>query len=345
MTTLSTPNGVAQPTQPEVPDPYGWDAKEPPEPQLESTFQLNNQTPATSSRPPQPKDDKGRFLPAGPPQRHHPVNVQRARDLGISQADIDSYDVHTLTEVIYTLTKQQMADQRQARREEFFTTNTGERGPVAEVTKTPQVVLPGTPEESIFGMSPALFSRFEPEIQEAFKAAYKEVQEVKARTAEYEREKAAKAQHEEQSKVQLIDRFFNSIPEHFGTGNVNEIDANSDEAYRRQVFYLAVEADKSSAPYRDKIVRAAKRMNLTPGQTRQQKPAGYGYGQQPPQQPARPPANEFEQQWMNGSLGVPTQRSRTQPAGEDKATATLTRKLAEYGPSQGEGTSLDGFLP
>lgn len=309
-----------------------------------------------ASRPSQPRDAAGRFLPPEaqatlpePPKPSHDALVQLAIDLGIPAEQARK----TPSEILSAGIRGAFA----ARNDILRATDRSlgaQSAPATGAEPSPQslvATLPGATaaDDVDFGKDEdgnPYEGQMIPSLVKIIKDTRKELKELKSA---FEQLKTIEIQRQSESLGQRVDRQFKQYEQFLGKGRGVSMDKNSAEYKRRLAVLNLVEQDKSNATLEDKIDRAVSVLypQASPPAS---PPASTGAeGRAAPERPA-PALSPEQQAWNDAALRRPTQRTiPEEPKGTKRAERSVGQLLAAMetvgGDYQNGVVDSEDFLP
>ena len=300
-----------QAEKPELQDPDPEDAKfdpaldydyTPPEKKPEDTLPA-----AKDDKPPEKQD---------PPKKHEHsfLTASLARDLGLSQEEIDATPPETLEHTVYHLQRLQ-------------------RQPQATPDVSPPVSPPVGPPESSAKDGSGDFDLseddFDPKLVHHIKTLADQNKAMQEEMAKMREEAQKRADNEFLNEV---DSAFTSMADYkhiIGQGSLGNI--TQQEAVRRKAILNSLDGQ---GPLSEQINRAV--TSLYGGVS---SPAPAAKADPTPEQKTR------QEKWTNGTLAEPTHRTREEPKGTRRAEAALDRIMRERGSGAPHGGNEEEYLP
>lgn len=268
-------------------------------------------------------------VPATPPVPSHPRSlVRRAQDVGLTEADMTGRTSDQLEDIVYYLTKQQLAEARRTSREttvsDALDRHLGQ-APAPEPPKDPDQALGidwGKAEDG----TPYTAESYSPVVANAIR----ENARLKREVDELKQFRQGQEQKELNAVQARIEKAFAEHDDVLGKGTRAEIKPESAEYARRMAVLREVDNDKSHRSLKEKIDRAREVL--------------FGAKKAAPLAQEKP-LSRLQQQWTEGGLARPTQRSSgPEPNGVKKATKTVGKLLDELDGGNDGVPDADDFL-
>lgn len=260
--------------------------------------------------------------PAAP--KHSGRLVRMARDLGLSDEEINSTPTEQLDDIVYHLNRQALQSAREASRTETFHQSQDRRAAPQE-----EPVAPEAPDEYGLDLDE---SQYAPGLVRALKeVAGKSKREIEALQKQVRSLEEREKNRQQESVTRQLDRLFEKAdkPTLFGKGGRHELAAEGPE-YMRRIAVLSAMDRMKEGTLAEKFQRAVTML----------------YGQAPqPSEPAN--GNQLSDQqkrWNDAALAKPTQRQSEEPKGEAKALKSAARYMRENGIGDADDMTEEGFL-
>lgn len=301
---------------------------------LVAEYDVGDASEASSSNAGQAPAETSTTQESPVPQRHPSYLVRMARDLGLSDEEINSTPTDHLGQVVQLAQAniQKFVNQRMAEDE------ANKRSFLQQQQPTPKPVE-AEEEISLAGLDESLHS---PEIVGAFrqlaaanKTAAKRIKELEGRLSQGEQREQARHQ---MTRNQEIDAVFASlgpqIEKHIGKGTGQQVKTGNPVAFQNRLRLVARVAalekteqslGNSDFSFADELKNQARSMFNVPVEESEDEPA-----------PALSAEEQLLQQrraeWNGGTVARPTQRRQGQePAGPAKARKSVAKALANAG--------------
>lgn len=282
-------------------------------------------TPPQEPASDRPRNADGTFK-ASP--KHASFLVEVAKDHGFADDEIEAMTPAALGRLAHVLQRQELEHTRQALAESAIHETRGARPVVPDPEPKPEEEL---------GLDEA---QYDPGLVGVLKKLHAENKALRGRLTEGEEREQRRAQSE---RSRAIDAAFAKLgpdfQEHFGEGDIFDLPMESAERAKREaVVSLALQQKDGSLPAR--IAKVAKQLFGAKAKPTADPSAEY-------EAVAKPGKNGkpriTPEQWREAGTAVPTQRKELDlPAGDDKATRNLERRMREQ--ETPDSVELEGFL-
>ena len=283
-----------------------------------------------------PEPEQPAPAPARVSHKHPPYLVRMALEQGFSEEDISSTSPDTLGDIVHRV-QRQMAAQRERDMAQQAATRSPDR------TQPPPP--PAQQEDDVdLGLSPEEIEELDPRLVKAMKSTVgMSAKKIKSLEQKLERYEQLETARQNETNNQKIDRLFSDLgPEyiqHFGKGEGQKLKASDQKRFDNRLEVLTAVGAMEAA----ENAHSGGKGPLTSMEEKFKKAVKLLF------QAAAPPEEDAEltkrrQEWSEGTLAKPTQRSPAQPPkGTQRAIKTVEKFKREQAVPVPDSSDENGF--